>query len=123
MKRLISALLAVVMLFALASCGTQDAGGEKDSGKDIKVGFIFLHDENSTYDKNFIDAAKAVQKELGLRDDQVMFKPNVPESNECYQAAAELADAGCDLVFADSFGHEDYTVSYTHLTLPTTERV
>lgn len=110
MKRLISALLAVVMLFALASCGTQEAGGEKDSGKDIKVGFIFLHDENSTYDKNFIDAAKAVQKELGLRDDQVMFKPNVPESNECYQAAAELADAGCDLVFADSFGHEDYMI-------------
>ena len=77
---------------------------------DFKVGFIFLHDENSTYDKNFMDAAKAVQQELGLTDDQVMFKTNIPESNECYEAAAELADAGCKLIFADSFGHEDYMI-------------
>ena len=77
---------------------------------DFKVGFIFLHDENSTYDKNFMDAAKAVQQELGLTDDQVMFKTNIPESNECYEAAAERADAGCKLIFADSFGHEDYMI-------------
>ena len=77
---------------------------------DFKVGFIFLHDENSTYDKNFMDAATAVQQKLGLTDEQVMFKTNIPESNECYEAAAELVDAGCDVVFADSFGHEDYMI-------------
>ena len=49
-------------------------------------------------------------QELGLTDDQVMFKTNIPESNECYEAAAELADAGCKLIFADSFGHEDYMI-------------
>ncbi|MBP3377832.1 MAG: BMP family ABC transporter substrate-binding protein, partial [Clostridia bacterium] len=72
------------------------------------IGFIFLHDENSTYDKNFIDAARAAQKSMGLSDDQVIFKVNVPESNDCYEAAADLADAGCDIVFADSFGHESF---------------
>ena len=77
---------------------------------DFKVGFIFLHDENSTYDKNFMDAATAVQQKLGLTDEQVMFKTNIPESNECYEAAAELVDAGCDVIFADSFGHEDYMI-------------
>ncbi|MBE6796301.1 MAG: BMP family ABC transporter substrate-binding protein [Ruminococcaceae bacterium] len=76
--------------------------------KDIKVGFIFLHDENSTYDKNFMDAAAAVQKKLGLTDDQVIYKVNIPEGDECYNAAAELVDAGCDVIFADSFGHEPY---------------
>ena len=109
MKKFLSAILAVVMLFTLASCGTATTQ-ENEATSDIKVGFIFLHDENSTYDKNFIDAAKAVQAELGLTDAQVMFKTNIPESNECYEAAAELADAGCNLIFADSFGHEPYMV-------------
>ena len=106
MKKLISALLAVAMLFSLAACGA----GEDKKSDDLKVGFIFLHDENSTYDKNFMDAAKAVQKQLGLTDDQVMFKTNIPESSECYEAAAALADAGCDLVFGDSFGFETYMI-------------
>lgn len=82
--------------------------GEATNLKDIKIGFIFLHDENSTYDKNFIDAANAAKKALGLSDEQVIFKTNIPESSECYEAAADLADRGCNIVFADSFGHEQY---------------
>ena len=96
-----------------ASTGDEaNTGDETETGgaSDIKVGFIFLHDENSTYDKNFMDAAKAVQEKLGLTDEQVMYKTNIPESSECYEAAAELVDAGCDLIFADSFGHEDFII-------------
>ena len=72
------------------------------------VGFIFLHDANSTYDKNFIDAANAACAKLGLSEDQIVMKTNIDESNACYEAAAEMVDAGCDLIFADSFGHEPY---------------
>lgn len=79
-----------------------------NSYENIKIGFIFLHDENSTYDKNFIDAAKEMQKTLGLSDDQVVMKTNIPEDNSCYEAAADLADRGCNIVFADSFGHEPF---------------
>lgn len=86
----------------------EETTGAKADMADIKVGFIFLHDENSTYDKNFIDAANAAKEALGLSDEQVIFKTNIPESNECYEAAADLADRGCNLVFADSFGHEQY---------------
>ncbi len=104
MKKLISLVLVVAMLASLAvflgSCGS--AG--------FKVGFIFLHDENSTYDKNFIDAANAAAKAAGLKDSQVIMKVNVPEGSECYDAAAELVDEGCDLIFADSFGHESYMI-------------
>ncbi len=106
MKKLLALMLALVMVLAFAACG-QKGGAD---GEDIKVGFIFLHDENSTYDKNFLDAAKAAVEALGLSEDQVMFKTNIPEGNECYEAAAELADAGCDLIFADSFGHEDFMI-------------
>lgn len=103
MKKLISVLLVAVMLFAFAGCAGTNGGAD-----DFKVGLIFLHDENSTYDLNFINAAKEAAKKLGLRDDQVIMKYNVPEDGSyCYDAAADLADRGCDVIFADSFGHED----------------
>ena len=51
-----------------------------------------------------------MQKELGLTNDQVMIKTNIPEDASCQEAAAELADAGCSIVFADSFGHESYMI-------------
>ena len=86
----------------------EETTGAKADMADIKIGFIFLHDENSTYDKNFIDAANAAKETLGLSDEQVIFKTNIPESSECYEAAADLADRGCNIVFADSFGHEQY---------------
>lgn len=106
MKKLLALLLAAIMVFALVGCGEKEnQDGEAEA---IKVGFIFLHDENSTYDKNFMDAATAAKESLGLTDEQVMFKVNIPEGNECYEAAAELVEAGCDLIFADSFGHEDF---------------
>ena len=121
MKKFIALLLAAVMVLALAACAktpantneedsSNDAANSTSNYADLKIGFIFLHDENSTYDKNFLDAALAAQAALGLSDSQVMLKKNVPEGSECYEAAAELADAGCTLIFADSFGHEDYMI-------------
>ena len=73
----------------------------------VKVGFIFLHDENSTYDKNFIDAAKEACASLGVA---YVLRTNIPEGQECYNAAAELIDDGCNIIFADSFGHEDFLI-------------
>ncbi len=111
MKKYIALLLAAVMVLGLfAGCGSNDAAGNDEGGKNtaVKIGFIFLHDENSTYDKNFIDAANAAKEALGLSDDQVIFKTNIGESNDCYEAAADLADRGCNIVFADSFGHEPF---------------
>ncbi len=112
-KKILALALVAVMCatacVALASCGEETSTTLSPVAKnDIKVGFIFLHDENSTYDKNFIMAAKEATKALGLTEAQVLMKYNVPESNECYEAAADLADQGCDVIFADSFGHEDF---------------
>ena len=102
MKRLISALLIVAMLLV----GVTACGPAKED--EFKIGFIMLHDENSTYDLNFIKAAKEVQEKLGLTDDQVIIVTGIPEEGEdCYNKACELAEDGCDIVFADSFGHED----------------
>mgnify|MGYP002801198522 CR=1 FL=1 len=122
MKKLFALVLSLAMIFALVACGTNNSGGSTNNGAandggeggetsafaDLKVGFIFLHDENSTYDLNFINAAKAACENLGVTD--YVLKTNVPEGQECYDAAAELADDGCDIIFADSFGHEDFMI-------------
>ena len=101
MKKILSLLLAVVMVMGLFAVS---AAAE---AADVKIGFIFLHDENSTYDLNFLNAAKEACEKLGV---EYVIKTNVPEGNECYEAAADLADSGCNIVFADSFGHEDYMI-------------
>ena len=122
-KSIIATLLAATMAFGLCACGATDAAstssdaaeatessdaeGTAEAKSDVKMGFICLHDENSTYDLNFINAAKEACEAAGV---EYVIKTNIPEGQECYDAACELADAGCDIVFADSFGHEDYVI-------------
>ena len=132
MKKRIISLLAVMALTVgtLAGCassadktaekseteaaGESEAEGEASEGEDeaaevssVKAGFIFLHDENSTYDLNFLNGAKEACEKMGI---EYVLKTNIPEGQECYEAACELADAGCNFIFADSFGHEDYMI-------------
>ncbi len=131
MKKILAFVLAAVMVFALCACGQSAApaaaaaaapadgaapaaapaaAGAGIPASELKIGFITLHDENSPYDRNFIDAAKEVFAEFGLADANCMFRANVGEDETCYDAAAELADAGCDLIFSDSYGHEPYMI-------------
>ena len=130
MKKKVVSLLTAMALTAmtLAGCGSSTAADSTDSTAaettdeaadteadadstaavtNVKAGFIFLHDENSTYDLNFMNAAKEACEKLGI---EYMTKTNIPEGQECYDAACELADAGCNFIFADSFGHEDYII-------------
>ena len=106
MKKFLSlALIAAMLLSCVVLFGSCDKADEKD---EFKLGVICLHDEDSTYDLNFINGVKEAQKALGLRDDQVIIKRNIPESNACYEAALDLVDEGCDVIFANSFGHETH---------------
>lgn len=130
MKKITAMLLCLAMLFAFAGCGSKDTGSGSTNTKkgvtedilprlevksevtvpdDFKIGMICLHDENSTYDNNFIQALKSVQKGMGLKDDQVVIVTGIGEDNNCYNTAVDLAkNKGCKIVFADSFGHESF---------------
>jgi len=110
MKKVLSLVLVAVMLVAALGLFTACGNNANQPADDFKIGFICLHDENSTYDKNFLTAVDEVVKELGLKPEQVIIKTNIPEGNECYEAAADLADQGCKIVFANSFGHEPYMI-------------
>ena len=111
-KVLALCLALVMVLGCFAACGKdKDPGTDADKNAqvtDLKVGFIFLHDEQSTYDKNFMDAAKKACEEMGVEYAQ---KTQIPESKDCYDAAVELVEVdGCDIIFADSFGHESFLI-------------
>ncbi len=131
MKKIIALLMALCLLVSFAGCGAADTASGSDDAKvasidevdatvadkieavakeDLKVGFIFLHDANSTYDKNFIDAATTACKQLGIKDEQIIMKTGIPEGEECYTTAKDLVTAGCQVIFADSFGHEPYMI-------------
>ena len=115
MKKFLALILALVMALSLVACGgnnnetPDDNNGGNEAAK-VKVGFITLHDENSTYDLNFINGAKEAIANLGLTEDDYILKTNVPEGQECYEAAVDMVDAGCNIIFADSFGHEPYMI-------------
>ena len=128
MKKILAIALAVLMVLSLAACGSSNQGNtttKKGESADIlprnavssdvkipddfKIGMICLHDENSTYDNNFISALKSVKEGLGLKDEQVIIVTGIGEDNSCYDAAVDLAkNKGCKVIFADSFGHESF---------------
>ncbi|MCQ2427795.1 MAG: BMP family ABC transporter substrate-binding protein, partial [Clostridia bacterium] len=114
MKKFLSVALAVVMVLAtllsFASCSGNADGFKPVDKKDLKIGMITLHDDSSTYDKNFIEAMYRALENLGLSKDQLILYTGIPETEDCYNKAKACANDGCQVVFADSFGHEDFLI-------------
>lgn len=123
-KRILALLLASVMVFALAACSggsgsatpaptpTPAPAEEGVTLDNIKVGFVHISDPSDKgYTYNHDLGTQHMQAALGLRDDQVISKYNVPESAECDTAIRELVEAGCSIVFCTSFGFEDYMLA------------
>ena len=139
MRKIISVALSVVMVLSLSACGSsKDAGttaadtaattavdttatGEteavteaaKTAGiakEDLKVGFIYIGDENEGYTAAHYAGAMDMKNALGLDDSQLIFKWLVPEDETCYDATVDLADQGCNIIFGNSFGFESYMI-------------
>lgn len=111
MKKILASLLAIVGIFALSACSetkTVDDNDVNKTGDDIKVGIICIGDENEGYTEAHIKGVREMAETLNLRDDQIIFKYNVSEDGSaCKDAATELADEGCAIIFGNSFGFED----------------
>ena len=123
MKKALSILLAMGMTVGMvAGCGdtadnssaaaSTEAGTDGTqaaaSAADIKVGVIYIGDENEGYTAAHMAGIDEMAANLGLSDDQIIEKTTIPEDESCYDAAVDLADQGCNIIFATSFGHETY---------------
>ena len=109
MKKFLALFLSITMVLVMfVSCGggASDSGdGGEEAAEKMKVGLICLHDENSTYDNNFLASFQESCDKMGV---EAVIKKNIPEGQECYDAAGEMVDAGCKLIFSDSFGHAGF---------------
>ena len=140
LRKLVSVAMAGVMTLSLAACGgsgtadttaapasteaaadttAADAGETEPkeaapaggvAKEDLKVGFVFIGDENEGYTAAHYKGAMEMKEALGLADDQIIVKWNIPEDETAQDAAMDLADQGCQIVFANSFGHESYVI-------------
>lgn len=104
MKKFIALMLSLLLCLTAVSA----LAAEPVAKEDLKVGFIYIGDENEGYTFAHYTGALAMQEELGLSDDQIDFRMNIGENELCYDNAADLADAGCQIVFGNSFGHESF---------------
>ena len=80
----------------------------KEEAPAVKIGAILVHDENSGYDMAHIEGLNGACEALGIDPASISYKYNIPEDETCYDAAAELADDGCTIIFSDSYGHQTY---------------
>lgn len=109
-RSLTVAALSAGSLIALSACDNVQ-GAVYEPGTPVKVGLICLHDTSSTYDKNFIDALNEAVADLGA--EKVVFSEDclltgIEENQDCFNAAKDLVKKGCNVIFADSFGHQEY---------------
>ncbi len=103
MKKLASILLVLCMILGMTVSASAAV-----SASDIKIGMICIGDENEGYSANHINGLVKAVEELGISKDQITFKYNTPETEAAYEAAIDLAEQGCNIIFANSFGHETY---------------
>lgn len=133
MKKLSAIVMALILALSMAACSSNStpsntasppssglSGSGESSGRqnrdpiaagDLKIGVILVHDENSGYDLAHIEGIKSAVAKLGVREDQVIFKYNIPEDETCYDTAVDLAEQGCQIVISDSFGHQSHMMA------------
>lgn len=128
MKKALALILSLALLFGIAACGgkteqpsptpggtaspsptgteTETKGVPKDQ---LKIGFVHISDPSDKgYTYNHDLGTKKMVEALGLREDQIINKYNIGEDEGCATAIDELIEAGCQIIFATSFGHGSY---------------
>jgi len=119
MKKLFAMLLALIMVLSLVACGGGSEGeGEvdgsgadvsTDGAPDIKIGAVYIGDENEGYTAAHMNGLKAAMANLGIPEDAYIEYTVIPEDNTCYDKCVDLAEEGCDVIFTNSYGHQTYT--------------
>ena len=114
MKKVLALVLAAVLMLcasAMAEVSVSTTASELELTGDpssVKVGVILVGDENEGYTYAHIEGIQQAAEVLGVPAENIIWKYSVAEDATCYDAAADLADAGCNVVFTNSYGHQTY---------------
>jgi len=108
-KRIFALLLIISMLFAVASCSTEDAVEKSITKENIKIGVIHIGDpaDKSGYSYAHDQGIVAMQQELGLKDEQIVRKTDVADgdTSAVKTAIEDCIAQGCNMIFGTSFGY------------------
>ena len=99
MKKLLAIGLAAAMAVTMAA-PVYASEGEGIAKEDLKIGIIYIGDENEGYSAAHMAGIDEMVETLGLDDSQVIEKTLIGENEACYDAACDLADQGAQIVFA-----------------------
>lgn len=108
MKKLLSLVLVLVLTLTMVGCGSKQGTEKTEGGADVKIGVILIGDDTENYTKAHIDGIKAAQTALSIPEENMVWKYNVPETDECTKTAEELVAQGCNLIISNSYGHQDF---------------
>ena len=104
MKKFFALILSILMVFSVS----QSFAFNAISIEDIKVGMILIGSQDDGFSGSHYNGLEGMKVQLGLRDDQVLYKFNVPENAECDAALRELVDSGCHIIFGNSWGFMNF---------------
>ncbi len=78
---------------------------------DIKIGCILIGDSTEGYTEAHIIGIQAACEALGIdhtKEENVIWKYKVPESEDCTNTARDLVAQGCNIIISNSYGHQDF---------------
>ena len=78
------------------------------AAEDIKVGAVFIGPKDDGFSGAHYNGIEGMKEALGLKDEQILYKFNVAENSECENALRELVEAGCSIIFGNSWGYMNY---------------
>lgn len=103
MKKTAAILLTLVLLLGTSLSAF---AFEPVAKENLKVGLVYIGDVvDGGYTYAHHQGILKMQEELGLSDDQLVIKTNVAEGSGDEAAVLELIEAGCQIIFGNSFGY------------------
>ncbi len=107
--------IALSLLLALLAGGLAPAASAEVTSafkpvpvEELKVGMVLIGSQDDGFSGAHYNGLEGMKTALGLKDEQVLYKFNVPETAECDSALRELVDAGCQIIFGNSWGFMNF---------------
>lgn len=101
-------ILALVLALLLVVISLPAMAFEAIPQDKIIVGAVFIGAADDGFTGAHYNGMEGMRNALGLSEEQVLYKYNVPENAECEVALRELVDAGCNIIFGNSWGFMNF---------------